>query len=396
MTKSQKPVPLRRRLITPGAWMLMACAAAGICAGVYRLVFGLQSSTNLNHFYPWGIWIVADVSLIALAAGGFVTAAVAHVLHREQYHVLVRPALLTALLGYTFACVLLAADLGRYYNIWHPLLPSMWQGNSALFEVGMCVMTYLVVLCVEFIPVVCSRFIDDWDYPFLGRVCAVVNRLTGRIMPLVIVLGVGISCLHQSSLGHVFVLAPSKLHPLWWTPILSLLFLLSAVMVGLPTVIFVNLFASWAFRVAPPMKSLVSLARYLPLVFGIYLAFKIGDMLIRGSFVHLSNASLQSVMFLIELVPGLIVPLVMMMSARVRNSPLLLAIGSLLAMLGVVIYRTNVYWIGFQPVDAQYMYVPSISEWVFTFGVIAALILAWRFLAIHLPVVTPQPSQRTI
>ena len=135
-------------------------------AGGLRFVFGLGAVTNLNDQYPWGIWIGIDVATgVALAAGGFTSAFIAHILHHERYHVLVRPALLTAMLGYTFVALGVCVDLGRYYNIWHVLMPSMWQGNSALFEVGMCVCCYLTVLYIEFLPIVCERFIGRVNLP---------------------------------------------------------------------------------------------------------------------------------------------------------------------------------------------------------------------------------------
>lgn len=367
--------------------LLAGLAAVGVAAGLYRFGLGLKASTNLDHFYPWGLWIVADVSFIALAAGGFVTAAVVHVLHRERYHFLVRPALLTAMLGYTFACLLLAADLGRYYNIWHPILPHMWQGNSALFEVGMCVMTYLVVLYLEFVPIFCQRFVSDRRHPRLSRLCAGVDRIASRCMSFIIVLGVGISCLHQSSLGHIFVLAPTKLHPLWWTPILSLLFLLSAVMTGLPTVILVCLLAGRSFRKPAPMRALGEVAKYLPVVLSIYLAIKVGDLLLRGALVHLMQLSLPSLMLLVELVGGVLGPLILLALPRVRRSPGWLGFAALLVMLGVVINRANVYWIGFQPVGAPHRYVPSLAEWAFTAGMVAALVLLWRLEAARFSII---------
>jgi len=131
----------------------MALALAGGSAYLYRLIFGLAAATNLDNQYPWGIWISIDVaSGVALAAGGFTTAALADIFHKEKYHAIVRPALLTAMLGYTFAVIGLLADLGRYYNVWHPMLPSMWQGDSVLFEVGICVIIYLSVLYIESCP----------------------------------------------------------------------------------------------------------------------------------------------------------------------------------------------------------------------------------------------------
>ena len=365
----------------------------GVVCGVYRFGFGLQASTNLSQPCPWGLWIVADVSFIALAAGGFVTAALAHVLHRPAYHFLVRPALLTALLGYTIACVLLAADLGRYYNIWHPLLPSMWQGNSALFEVGMCVMCYLVVLYLEFLPLVCERFRFAMSQPRLSRACDGLLRVMGTILPAVILLGIAISCLHQSSLGHVMVLAKGKLHPLWWSPILSLLFLLSALAVGVPTVLFVCLCAWRTLRLRVPMPALAGLARFLPIPLTAYLFIKLGDMLIRRTYVHLGTVTPESVSFAIELSVGLVLPIAMFLSARVRRSEAGLALASFLVMAGVVLNRANVYWIGFHPRSATTRYFPSLTEWGFTIGALAALLLLWRFLATWLPVTEAASTQ---
>ena len=388
-------VPINRRLLTPGVWLLLALTAVGAVTGVYRFLFGLEASTNLNQQYPWGVWIIGDVSLIALAAGGFTTAAIAHVFHRQHFHALARPALVVAMLGYTFACVLLAADLGRYYNIWHPILPSMWQGNSALFEVGMCVMCYLTVLYIEFMPVFCERFIQDPAWPRLARICSAVNRVVSKTMFLFLILGVAISCLHQSSLGHVMVLAPSKLHPLWYTPILSLLFLLSAIMVGFPTVIFASIWGSWALNLRPQMTVLSSLAKYIPFLLSIYMAFKIGDMVIRRSYIYLGEGSIQNATFILEVVVGLMVPFVMILFSGVRKSPHWLCIATALVMFGVILNRTNVYLVGYQPVNVTQVYFPSVSEWGFTIGAAAALCICWRAIVIYFPVISRPKAART-
>lgn len=387
MNGASWPTSSHARFFNRGTRILLVLAALGILSGIYRFVFGLQASTNMNQVYPWGIWIVADVSFIALAAGGFVTAALVYVLNRETYHFMVRPALLTALLGYTCACVLLAADLGRYYNIWHPLLPSMWQGNSALFEVGMCVMCYLTVLYIEFVPVLAERFRHDMARPLLARGCDLACRMLEPIMIGVVILGVTISCLHQSSLGHVMVLAGPKLHPLWWSPILAWLFVFSAIVTGLPTVIFACLVAWKSLGLRPPMKELARLARFLPILLAAYLAFKLGDLLIRGRIGLVLEPSLEAATFLVEVGFGLVVPMFMLMSKRVRTRPETLAVACLLVMLGVVLNRTNVYWLGFRPQLAQTRYFPSLVEWVFTIGVLATLLLCWRFLAFNLAIV---------
>jgi Ni/Fe-hydrogenase subunit HybB-like protein len=134
-----KAAPVQRKFLTPGVYVLLSIVLIGVFFAVRRFLFGIGAISNLNDQYPWGIWIAIDVaSGVALAAGGFTTAALAHIFHRHRYEALVRPALLTALLGYTFVALGLLVDLGRFYNIWHPLMPSMWSGHSVLFEVGIC------------------------------------------------------------------------------------------------------------------------------------------------------------------------------------------------------------------------------------------------------------------
>ncbi|MCF7902047.1 MAG: polysulfide reductase NrfD, partial [Candidatus Marinimicrobia bacterium] len=140
MTEHAMAVPLKQKYFTPGVWVLTALFGTALVIALVRFLLGLGAVTNLNTQYPWGIWIAIDVaSGVALAAGGFTSAFLIHIIHKEEYHALSRPALLTAMLGYTFVVLGLLVDLGRYYNVWHPILPSMWQGNSAPFEVGMCV-----------------------------------------------------------------------------------------------------------------------------------------------------------------------------------------------------------------------------------------------------------------
>ncbi len=389
MTGHQQPRPVARKLLTPGVGVLLALIATGLAFAAYRFLFGLAAATNLDQQHPWGLWIAIDVATgVALAAGGFTTAALAHIFRREQYHAITRPALLTAMLGYTFVGVGLLADLGRYYNIWHPAWPTMWQGDSVLFEVGMCVMCYLTVLYIEFLPIVCERFVNDERRPRLARFCATVQQVVNRTMFLFIIAGVVLSCLHQSSLGNLMVIAPSKMHPLWYTPILSLLFLLSAVAVGFPMVIFESVYAAWALKLKPELELLGSLAKFVPVLLGVYIAFKVGDLLIRESHVHLADGSNQSVMFLIEVVFGLVTPFVLFLSLRVRRSARWMFIASLLIVLGVALNRVNVFLTAYQPPYAVKAYFPSIGEFIVTAGLVSALILLYRVAVTHFPVIT--------
>ena len=375
--------------------MLVALMVPGFWVAVYRFLFGLQAVTNLDQEHPWGLWIAIDVATgVALAAGGFTTAALAHIFYRRQYEIITRPALLTALLGYTFVALGLLADLGRYYNIWHPMLPSMWQGDSVLFEVGMCVMAYLTVLYIEFAPAVCERFVGDPRFPTLSRFCAALLGWLRPTMFLFILAGVVLSCLHQSSLGTLMVIAPSKVHPLWYTPVLPLLFLLSAIAVGFPMVIVESLSASWAGRLEPEIGVLSGLARLTPVLLGVYLAVKIGDLVIRESYVHLTDVSAASVFFAIEIVGGVLVPMVLMSSARVRRSRVGLFVSALLVVVGVALNRVNVFLVAYQPPYATRNYFPSWGEFAVTLALIAGLILVYRVLVTLLPVIG-QPSRVT-
>ncbi len=389
MIAHELPQPVNRQLLTPGVGVLLALIAVGFCVAMYRFVFGLAATTNLNQQYPWGLWIAVDVaSGVALAAGGFTTAALVYIFHRESFHALARPALLTAMLGYTFVGIGLMADLGRYYNIWHPAWPTMWQGNSVLFEVGMCVMCYLTVLYIEFLPIVCERFMADEKRPRLARICQFMRRTVERTMFLFILAGVVLSCLHQSSLGNLMVIVPSKMHELWYTPLLPLLFLLSAVAVGFPMVIFESLYASWSLRLMPELPLLRRLARPACVLLGLYLAFKVGDLLVRDAHGLLAEGTTQSTVFLAEVVFGALLPFVMLMVVNERTSGQWLGVAALLVVLGVVVNRINVFLVAYRPPYATTTYFPSVGEFAVTIGLISLLILLYRVIVTHFPVIS--------
>jgi Ni/Fe-hydrogenase subunit HybB-like protein/Fe-S-cluster-containing dehydrogenase component len=384
------PTPVDRKLLTPGVWALITLVLLGVACGLYRFIVGLGAATNLDQQHPWGLWIAMDVgSGIALAGGGFVTAALVHIFHREHYHAIARSALLTALLGYTFYVPGLLADIGRWYNIWHPTIPTMWQGNSVLFEVGLCVMIYLNVQYAEMLPIVCERVMTISRYPRIARLAKFMHHWFEKIMPALLVLGVALSTFHQSSLGNLMVIAPYKLHRLWWTPLSPLLFLISAMMVGFPMVIFTILFASWALKRKPEMHLLAPLARYVPIGLSIYLALKIGDMIVRGTYIDLLHDHYHGTLWFSEILFGVVTPLVMLLMTRVRRSPKLLATASLLVILGVVLNRLNCFVLAYHPPYATKTYVPSLIEFGVSIGLVAALMLTYRVAVTYLPILEP-------
>ncbi|MEW6511829.1 MAG: NrfD/PsrC family molybdoenzyme membrane anchor subunit [Bacteroidota bacterium] len=395
MTEHVKPVPMTRRYVTPGVVVLLLLAANGLAFLLARFFFGIGAVTNLSDEFPWGIWIGVDVAGgVALAAGGFTSAALGHVMHREEYHVILRPALLTALLGYTFVALGVFIDLGRWYYIWHPLI--MWNGTSALFEVGMCVMIYAAVLYIEFLPIVTERFIGR--ITFAGRFVRLkktvdwilrrLDRALGKTMFIFVIAGVVLSTLHQSSLGTLMVIAGPKMHPLWQTPILPLLFLLSAISVGYPMVIVESMAAARSFGLKPEIHVLSRLGSFMAPLLGLYLAFKLGDMFIRETFVYLGGFNTASVMFGIEIIVGVVIPLRMFLSRAVLQSQRWLFVASLLVVIGVLLNRINSFLVAYTPPNATGTYFPAIGELSVTVGFVAMIILAYRALAIFFPVIS--------
>lgn len=381
-------------LLTRGTIALAAMVLIGAAFGLYRFIVGLDPSTNLDQQHPWGLWIAMDVgSGIALAGGGFVTAALVHIFHREHYHAVARSALLCALLGYTFYVPGLLADLGRWYNLWHPLLPSMWQVDSVLFEVGICVILYLNVQYAELAPIICERLQQlGLKRPTLTHWAKVIHDTLERIMPALLILGVTLSCFHQSSLGNLMVIAPYKLHALWWSPVLPVMFLLSAMMVGFPMVIFTILFASKSLNREPEMNVLGPLSRYAIVFLSLYLCVKIGDMAWRETWPYLLEGSPVAWSWFIEVAVGVALPLAMLVRRGVRQSPKLLGAACLAVILGVVLNRLNVFVIGYHPPFAQRDYFPSVTEFAVSMGLVAALMLTYRIAVQLLPILDPRPK----
>jgi Ni/Fe-hydrogenase subunit HybB-like protein len=277
----------------------------------------------------------------------------------------------------------------------------MWNGSSALFEVGICVMIYMTVLYIEFLPIVTERFIGHVNLigilKILNKPLDFILRLLdkglSKTMFVFIIAGVVLSTLHQSSLGTLMVIAGEKMHPLWQTPILPLLFLISAISVGFPMIIFESLIASRSFGMKPEMHVLSKLGSLIAPILGVYLAFKLGDMVIRETFVYLKVLNTASVMFVLELLIGVITPLVMFLSKKVLKSPLLLFIASTLVIAGVLMNRIDNFIVAYHPPYSVAPYLPSIGELSVTIGFISMLVLFYRICVMVFPVITPEATK---
>jgi len=400
MNHHEQAAPVEEKFLTPGVMVMLAFMAVGLAFVAARFMFGIGAVSNLNNQFPWGIWIGIDVaSGVALAAGGFTTGAIAYVFNRPQYHAVIRPALLTAMLGYTFVVLGLLVDIGRYWNITSPMFNH--NGNSVLFEVAICVMIYLHVLYIEFIPIVVERFKGGVDLPgmlarfnnLLETVLDISDKILGKVMFFFIIAGIVLSCFHQSGLGSLMLIAPYKVHPLWYTPILPLLFLLSAFAAGYPMVTFESIIVSKSFGRQPEMEVLTPLAKYMPVLMGVYLAVKIGDMIVRGTYVYLLDGTVQTNAFIVEVLFGVILPFVLLLFNKVRRSPGWLFFASTAFVLGILMNRINVFVVSFTPPYVIESYFPSVGEMAITVGLIAALMFLYRVFVFIFPVLGALPKK---
>ncbi|MCW5976509.1 MAG: Ni/Fe-hydrogenase cytochrome b subunit [Bryobacteraceae bacterium] len=343
-------------------WLVTGLALA---VAIARFLFGLGATTNLSDATPWGFWIGFDVmSGVALAAGGFVITGVCYIFKLERFHSIVRPAVLTAFLGYLAVAFGLLFDLGLPWNIWHMVI--YWNPRSPLFEVGWCVMLYLTVLTLEFFPVPAEEF----------SALARVRRFLVRIrLPLVIV-GIGLSTLHQSSLGSLFLIMPHHLHPLWYSPILPVLFFVSAVGLGMMMVMFESHSTAYLYRRKPEtplLARLGGLARWILLG---YVVVRLVDLAARGQLRQLIAGGWQTWMFWFELAVMAIVPATLLFLPAVRNSRRAQWAVASMGVFGVVLNRVNV---GGVVHFGRQSYLPAWTELAISAGVVsfAMLVFMW-------------------
>ena len=356
-------------------WTTMLAIAwiGGLIATIVRFTSGLGASTNLSDAYPWGLWIGFDVVTgVGLAAGGFTIAAAVYVLHLKHFYPVLRPAILTAFLGYLLVIVALLFDLGHPLRIYHPLLMS--NPHSVMFEVAMCVMLYTTVLALEFSPVVFERL--GWQTPR-----AWIAKIT---IPLVI-LGVILSFLHQSSLGSLYLIMPSKLYPLWYSPMLPLFFLVTAIAAGCAMVIIESHLTFKAFGHRLELNILQDLGRLLLVLLSFYGVLKVQDLISRDLGSLLVIPRTEALVFWLELLLGVVAPVILLSIKRVRLSSGGLFAVAVMAIAGFLFNRMNVAITGFEA-SAGVSYTPSWMEVMITFAIVATMIFLFAVVVRYLPI----------
>ena len=363
----------------PGFWQAVAIVlmVAGFYGSYVRITQGLGGATNLSDNFPWGLWIGFDILCgVGLAAGGFTLAATVHIFNIERYKPILRPAILTAFLGYLLVVLALMFDLGLPYRIWHPLV--MWNPHSVMFEVGWCVTLYTTVLGLEFVPVVFERF----------RWTKALKVMHAFLIPLVI-LGVILSTLHQSSLGSLYLIVPEKLYPLWYTPLLPLMFFVSALCAGVAMTIFESWQSSKAFGKHLELPLLSSMGRVLAVLLSVYMTLRFVDLWNRGALRLLAVRRTETYLFVLE-IALFVVPMFLLFHKRVYNNPHALYGSAVLVLFGFVANRLNVSVTGMETASGAY-YFPKWTEVAVTLAIVALGFTIFRYACKYLPIFAPQP-----
>jgi len=307
-------------------WLVIA---TGVVATIIRFGWGLGASTNLSDQFPWGLWIGFDILCgVGLAAGGFVVAGSVYIFNLKEYRSILRPAILTAFLGYLLVIASLMFDLGRPWYIWHALI--MWNPRSVMFEVAWCVMLYTTVLFLEFSPIIFERL-------KLEKPQRILHAVT---IPLVI-LGVILSSLHQSSLGSLYLIAPSKVYPLWYSSNLPYFFFLSAVAVGPAMVTMESFLSSTAFNREIEMPILSRLGKVSAVALAVYFVLKVEDIIGNHLSSYLFTMNFEGMLYWAEITIGILIPIFLLVQDRVRNNKQGLFFASLLIVLGFIFNRLN-------------------------------------------------------
>jgi Ni/Fe-hydrogenase subunit HybB-like protein len=363
-------------------WTLLAVMAIGVVLAVVRYAGGIASVANINNAYPWGWWVGYGImTMIAVGGVGFTITLLVEVFGVHRFHPLLRPAVLMALLCYSGAIIMLMVELGRPWMVWMILVS--WAPTAALYEVGWCAFLYLSVLAFEFAQVPLEEL--GW-----GRVLSITRMI---YMPLML-LGVTLSHLHQSSLGTLMTLIPHKINVLWWSEQLPLLYLFSAMMAGPALAILEYLAAARWLGFEPRLEMLASLARIEAWLVGLFLAFQVGDLVSRGAVGAALNGTWFALSFWVEIGLGLLLPLVLLIVPEVRQSRGGLATASSLIIGGVLLHRLNVTVIGLR-VRHWETYVPSLGEVGITLGITAGAMFVFGVLVRILPIheeLSPAPA----
>ncbi len=373
-----------RLRLSPLVLILLALMGIAFVVAMVRFAVGIGAISNLSNAYPWGFWVSFDLFTgIAISSGAFVLTSLVYILELEQFRPLVRPTLLTGFLGYVMEVIALLVDLGHPERIWHYFIYQNF--TSFLLVIGLYVMIYSGIMAVELAPAVLEKL-------KLQKPAGWIKRF---MKPLVI-LGATISVLHQGSLGALLLIQPAKLYPLWWTPILPVLFFLSSLAIALAMTIFESSISSRYFHRGLETHLLEKLAAAVPFVLGLYLIVRFIQLALANDLQYLFNSGLMSVLFWTEILLGSILPLILFSLKRIRRNPAGLLSVSILLLLGMMLNRFDVSWFSVRHPDpltyvptfmaSHVHYIPSLPEISISVGIFSFGILAFGLAVKYLPI----------
>jgi Ni/Fe-hydrogenase subunit HybB-like protein len=393
---SARARPVEGRFLTPAIKLMLVLWGLGTVAALYRFTEGLGAATAMNDGYPWGLWIAFDVVVgTGLASGGYAMALVVFILNKGRYHPLVRPALVTSFLGYSVAGVAVAFDLGRWWNMWRiPVSLLDWNGSSVLLEVALCMMAYTGVLFLEIVPALLEKWAAGGREDRAARARTWLPRIE-RALPFVVAVGLVLPTMHQSSLGSLLLVARTKVHPLWHTPLLPLLFLLTAVAMGYAIIYFESIFSSAAFRRPLETGLLSRLGRFVAGVIAAFLLVRFGALFAAGRMGLTVTSGVQSFVFWGETLL-LLAAAFLFMQQGVRASASGQLQAALLTLFGASMYRVDAFLTGFNPGN-NWVYFPSLPELLVTIGLVATETVAYVWIVRKYPILAgvTLPERRT-
>lgn len=379
-----------KKILKPSFWKVVSViiVTMGLVSTYLRFTKGLGATTNLQDSVPWGLWIGFDFIGVGLAAAGFTIAATVHIFNIHKYESLVRPAILTAFLGYMVVVCLLLVDLGRPENFWHPLV--MWNIHSVMFEITWCIICYSTVLLLEFAPVILEKF----------KLKGPIKILKIISIPVVIA-GVLFSTLHQSSFGSLYLIVPGKLHPLWYSSLLPVHFFISCVAAGLSMIIFESYliarsctkeqgFTNTGLRIN--ILSGAAFVVWIALIAGLLL--KLYDFISNGKLHYLTVPSLETNLFYLEIILGTIFPIILLSNKKIRQDKKWLYIISICVISGLILNRINVAITGLAATSGV-NYFPSFDEISITMMLVVMAIFAFKLIAKNFSLFADEDSEHT-
>jgi Ni/Fe-hydrogenase subunit HybB-like protein len=360
MSGHQSERPLGGPIFTPTFFFLLMVIFSGAVLVLYRMLFGLGAVSAMNDGYAWGIWKPLNVvTFTGIGAGAYAVGLLAYVFNRWHYHSLVRSAIVVGAMAYTLGGTSVLIDLGRWWNLWVTFYPPIYNLNSVLLEVAVCVMAYTGVLWAELTPPILEQA-SRWKYEPVRRVAAWGLPWARRALPIIISVALLLPTMHQSSLGGLYMITPTKLHPLWYTPWLSGLFLMSCLTMGFGAVVIVENLTSLNFRRRMDQRLLGRMAPVPAMLVLSFVAIRLIDIAVQGKLGYIWTFDFYSKVFLVEM--GLfLVPALMMLRRKVRKNRGSLFISAVLLVLAGTVYRFDTYLVAYLPTTG-WVYFPSLGE----------------------------------